>query len=91
MVAKDNNNDSALHHAAANLNYLATKVLSEAGAPLEEKNKEVCWYERGGRVSNWSKSQYTLAMKIVFKRCVYMSCCQGYKRVIEVIQSLPVL
>ena len=41
MVAKDNNNDSALHHAAANLNYLATKVLSEAGAPLEEKNKEV--------------------------------------------------
>ncbi len=48
MVAKDNNNDSALHHASANLNYLATKVLSEAGAPLEEKNKEVCWNGGGG-------------------------------------------
>lgn len=41
VVAKDNNSDSALHHAASHLNYVATKVLVETGAPLEEKNKEV--------------------------------------------------
>ena len=41
MFAVDKNNDSALHHAAANLNYFATKVLADAGAPLETKNKEV--------------------------------------------------
>ncbi len=41
MMAKDNNSDTALHHAASQLNYVATKVLVETGAPLEEKNKEV--------------------------------------------------
>ena len=62
MVAKDNNNDSALHHASANLNYLATKVLSEAGAPLEEKNKEVCW-NGGGEGSTESRaSKQTFAV-----------------------------
>ena len=39
--ATDKNKDTPLHHAAANLNYGATKVLIDAGAPIEAKNNDV--------------------------------------------------
>ena len=39
--ATDKNKDTPLHHAAANLNYGATKVLIDAGAPIEVKNNDV--------------------------------------------------
>ena len=42
MSAVDKDGNCALHHAASNLNYAATRVLLEAGSPLEIKNKDVC-------------------------------------------------
>ena len=41
MSATDKNGNTALHHAATNLNFVATRVLIEAGSPLEVKNKDV--------------------------------------------------
>ena len=41
MTLVDNKGNSALHHASSNLNFVATKVLIEAGSPLEIVNKDV--------------------------------------------------
>ena len=39
--AVDEDNNSALHLAAENLNYLSLKQLIDAGAPMESQNKDV--------------------------------------------------
>ena len=39
--AVDSHNNTALHHSATNLNYLATKVLLDSNAPVEVKNNDV--------------------------------------------------
>ena len=47
MSAVDRDGNTALHHAAVNLNFVATRVLIDAGAPLEQKNKDVSHGEKG--------------------------------------------
>lgn len=40
LHAVDNNNNNALHHAAESCNYYAVQLLVDAGAPLNNKNKD---------------------------------------------------
>ena len=44
MTLVDDDGNSALHYASTNLNYVSTRVLIDAGSPLEILNKDVSVY-----------------------------------------------
>ena len=46
MTLVDNDGNSALHHASSNLNFVATRVLIDAGSPLNVVNKDVRYRDK---------------------------------------------
>ena len=53
LTLKDKSGNSALHHASMNLNFVATKVLIDAGAQLDAVNNDVRHRMPGSYGSKW--------------------------------------